>query len=447
VESAELTALLHAVRDRVRARYPETSAGATPVALVDLAPLVHARDAALGKVAAIGGVNPRRGGPLNATVQAVKRLVARALDWHIREQVEFNRQTVTALDAAIEALNGVNRSLVEVGNRLAVAEELKDIRAHWTAWRVEWERKLADNEVQFLRSVADLQGGFQHRVTLMEASHRDLLRDQYRNFEGAIERHAVEIQQRLWADLDRIRTEYERLIHYELRTARQRAALPDRALPVPARPEAPEPAFDYGHFAEKFRGPFESIRERLRFYVPYFDGCREVLDVGCGRGEFLDLVPAARGIDLSAECVALCRARGLRAEQADLFEHLASLPEASLDGIFCCQVVEHLPPESLPAFVRLAASRLARGGVLAIETPNPECLAIFATHFYLDPTHTRPVPHPLLAFYMQEFGIGRLELHPLAPAAESLPSLAALPDDFRAAFFGNLDYALIGRKL
>ena len=184
--------------------------------------------------------------------------------------------------------------------------------------------------------------------------------------------------------------------------------------------------FDYGHFAEKFRGPFESIRERLRFYVPYFAGCREVLDLGCGRGEFLDLVPAARGIDLSAECVALCRARGLRAEQADLFEHLASLPEASLDGIFCCQVVEHLPPVSLPGFVRLAASRLARNGVLAIETPNPECLAIFATHFYLDPTHTRPVPHPLLGFYMQEFGIGRLELHLLA---------------------GDFDYALIGRRL
>jgi len=97
--------------------------------------------------------------------------------------------------------------------------------------------------------------------------------------------------------------------------------------------------------------------------------------------------------------------------------------------------------------IRLAASRLDRGGVLAIETPNPECLAIFASHFYLDPTHTRPVPHALLSFYMEEFGMGSIEVHRRSPAVESMPALASLPEDFRAAFFGGLDYAIIGRKL
>ena len=99
-----------------------------------------------------------------------------------------------------------------------------------------------------------------------------------------------------------------------------------------------------------------------------------------------------RGIDLSAESVAVCRGKGLEAETADLFAYLGGLPEAALDGIFCAQVVEHLPPERLPDDPKLCASRLTRGGVIAIETPNPECLAIFATYFYLDPTHTRPVP-------------------------------------------------------
>ena len=88
-------------------------------------------------------------------------------------------------------------------------------------------------------------------------------------------------------------------------------------------------------------------------------------------------------------------------------------------------MVEHLPPERLPEMIRLCASRLARDGVIAIETPNPECLAIFATHFYLDPTHTRPVPHPLLAFYLEEFGMGRIEVRRLSPAVESMPSLAS----------------------
>ena len=96
--------------------------------------------------------------------------------------------------------------------------------------------------------------------------------------------------------------------------------------------------------------------------------------------------------------------------------------------------------------IRLAASRLERGGVIAIETPNPECLAIFATHFYLDPTHQRPVPHPLLAFYLEESGVGNIEVRSLAPAVETMPSLRSLPEDFREAFFGGLDYAIIGKK-
>ncbi len=90
VTTEELTAMLRAVRDRVRSRHPETSTPAG-IPLADLMPLAHARDAAEAKVAAIGTVNPRAGGLLNAAVQRVKKTVARALDWHIREQVEFNR--------------------------------------------------------------------------------------------------------------------------------------------------------------------------------------------------------------------------------------------------------------------------------------------------------------------------------------------------------------------
>ena len=109
-------------------------------------------------------------------------------------------------------------------------------------------------------------------------------------------------------------------------------------------------------------------------------------------------------------------------------------------------MVEHLPPERLPELIRQAAAKLRRGGVLAIETPNPECLAIFATHFYLDPTHLRPVPPALLHFYLEEAGLGRIEVHRLAPALDEAPALGSLPEDFREAFFGGLDYALIARK-
>jgi O-antigen chain-terminating methyltransferase len=265
-----------------------------------------------------------------------------------------------------------------------------------------------------------------------------------------------DIQRRLWADIERFRAEYERTIHAELRTVRQRAQIggacsPGRAAPETTAQPVPALLFDYGKFAEKFRGPEEYVKSGQRSYLADFSGRQSVLDIGCGRGEFLETlrdagVPA-RGIDLSEESVAMCRAKGLNAEVADLFAYLNDLPEGSLDGIFCSQVVEHLAPERLPEMIRLCASRLSRGGVIAIETPNPECLAIFATHFYLDPTHTRPVPAALLAFYLEEFGVGRIETRRLAPAVESMPSLAELPAAFRESFFGALDYAILGKKL
>jgi 2-polyprenyl-3-methyl-5-hydroxy-6-metoxy-1,4-benzoquinol methylase len=454
VESAELIALLHEVRDRVRARNPETAAGGVEIALPDLMPLAHARDAAFGKVAAIGTVNPRSGGVLNSLVQGWKRLVARMLDWHVREQVEFNRKSMACIDAALEAMTDFNRALAAMGDRMAVAEDLKDIRDHWAEWRFEWEHKLAQNEIQFLRSVADLQGSSQHRATLMDANYREAMRGQHTEFTGALERFSLDIQQRLWADLERIRLEYERLIYSELKTIRQRAAVSGAAVADTPRGEAAAIAplgFDYGRFAERFRGTEEYVKAGQQIYLPHFRACRNVLDIGCGRGEFLEMMQAAgipaKGIDLSPESVATCRHKTLHAEVADLFVYLENLPEASLDGIFCSQVVEHLPPERLPEMIRLCASRLQRNGALAIETPNPECLAIFATHFYLDPTHQRPVPHPLLAFYLEEFGVGNIEVRKLFPAVESMPSLKSLPEDFREAFFGGLDYAILGKKL
>jgi O-antigen chain-terminating methyltransferase len=503
VESAELIAILREVRERVRGQRPETSEGPEAIPLADLMGLVHARDSALGKVAAIGTVNPRPGGFANSLVQAWKRLVARVLDWHVREQVEFNRQVLACVDAAIEALNEDNRALVELGSRIAAAQEnlraaqeslrqdiqaaqeslgrdiqaaqerlgqdlkaaqeglgqeiqmvqnslgpeLADMRKHWAEWRAGWEYKLAQNEIQFLRSVADLQGAFQHRTTLMDTSFREMVRAQHADFTAALERSVGEIQKRLWL-------EFERTIHSELRIIRQRSQIAATGVVEAglARP-APEPgplALDWARFAERFRGSEEHVKAGQRQYLQSFEGCQSVLDIGCGRGEFLEIMReadiSAVGIDLSPESAAICRLKGLQAETADLFTYLAGLPEESLDGIFCAQVVEHLPPERLPEMIRLCASRLSRNGVMVIETPNPECLAIFATHFYLDPTHTRPVPHPLLAFYLEEFGVGVMEVRKLAPAVETMPSLTSLPEAFREAFFGGLDYAIIGKK-
>jgi 2-polyprenyl-3-methyl-5-hydroxy-6-metoxy-1,4-benzoquinol methylase len=447
-----------------------------------LTPVVHARDAAQSKIAAIGSVNPRAGGLVNKAIQLVKKTIARALQWFVRDQIAFNRETVSAIEAVMEALNDHNRSLVSLAAqtnaeivevkenaRAPVVElkadvrelnedvrELRDMRTHWSELRAGWESRVAANEIQFLRSVADLQGAFQHRVTLMESSFREIVKAQHADYLGALDRANVDIQKRLWADMVKIRHEYDRLIHTELRLIRQRTPVaPNQAVVNPGAATPPDvqavPALDYSRFAERFRGPEEHVRKNVEFYKPFFADCDNVLDIGCGRGEFLGLMRdrdiAARGIDLSEESVAQCRQNGLNAEVADLFSWLPAQPEQQFDGIFSSQVVEHLDPRRLPEMIRLCAASLRRGGILAIETPNPQCLAIFATHFYLDPTHTRPIPHPLMAFYMEEAGLGQMEVHELSTAVDSMPELAELPEEFRKRFFGGLDYAIIGRKL
>ncbi len=445
-KAEELAALLEEIRTRVRARYPGPDAlGHLKIPLPDLMPLVHARDAAETKVAAIGTVNPRRGGPLNALAQMAKRFVARALDWHVREQVEFNRNVMGCVEATLEALNETKRSMAALGGSLQEVADVKDLRAHWAQWRIEWERKLFINETQFLRSVADLQGAYQHRASLMEANFRDITRSQHADYRGELERSNA----KFWEELLKSRREQERLIHEELRLLRQRVQPRD---PLPSRDrEVAVPSLDYARFSQRFRGPEDYVAKNTQFYVPRFANRAPVLDLGCGRGEFLEAMRAAnveaRGVDLNEDCIERCREKGLAVDQADLFAYLNDLPDASLGGIFCAQVIEHLPPAALPALIRLAAQKLTRDGLLALETPNPECLAIFASHFYLDPTHTRPVPSALAAFYMEEAGLGSIEVHPLSPAIESMPALASLPEDFRNAFFGGLDYAILGTKL
>jgi 2-polyprenyl-3-methyl-5-hydroxy-6-metoxy-1,4-benzoquinol methylase len=446
------------IRDRVRARYPGPDAlKHLHIPLPDLMPLVHARDAAEAKVASIGTVNPRPGGPLNWLAQTLKKWTARALDWHVREQVEFNRNVMASVEATLEALNETKRSISALAGQidplLAEIGEMKDARAHWIEWRAGWEQKLFLNETQFLRSLADLQGAFQHRATLMEANFRDIARTQHSEYLNALDRSAIDLQKKFWDEAAKARREYERIIHEELRIVRQRAAhsAPQPAQVAPAPASTHELAFDYGRFAERFRGPEEYVRKNIEFYRGRFQDHAPVLDIGCGRGEFLEMMREAgveaHGIDLSEESVVMCRSKGLAVEKADLFAYLSDQPNESFGGIFCAQVVEHLPPESLPDMIRLAAAKLRRDGLLAIETPNPECLAIFASHFYLDPTHTRPVPHPLAAFYMEEFGLGQIEVQKLSPAVESMPALASLPEDFRNVFFGGLDYAIFGTKL
>jgi glycosyltransferase involved in cell wall biosynthesis/2-polyprenyl-3-methyl-5-hydroxy-6-metoxy-1,4-benzoquinol methylase len=150
----------------------------------------------------------------------------------------------------------------------------------------------------------------------------------------------------------------------------------------------------YVGFEDLFRGPQRLVKDRQAVYLPLLRHASQVIDVGCGRGEMLDLLGAARtpamGIDIDPDMVSICRAKGHRVEQVDAVQFLRDRAERSLPAVFCAQVIEHLPFEQLKAFLMLCRSRLQPGGTLIVETVNPHALEAFKT-FYTDLTHQRPI--------------------------------------------------------
>ena len=180
----------------------------------------------------------------------------------------------------------------------------------------------------------------------------------------------------------------------------------------------------YQRFEDLFRGPEPFIRDRQRPYIGLIGKRGRVADLGCGRGEFLDLLRDAGieydGIDSDPDMVRHCHERGHeRVEHGDMIAWLERQPDASLGAIFSAQVIEHLPYEPLKRLFELSARKLSPGGILIAETVNPHSVSAMKT-FWVDPTHVRPIfPEVALAlarfsgfgagFVFHPNGIGNVE--------------------------------------
>ena len=219
----------------------------------------------------------------------------------------------------------------------------------------------------------------------------------------------------------------------------------------PAGGLPPLPPGLYSLFEERFRGPAEDVAAKQRFYLPFLRGLPgPVLDVGCGRGEFLRIlksegIPAA-GIETNPIAAGQCREDGLDVREGDGIAALAAVPPASLGAVTAFQVVEHWPPESIFAFLREARRALAPGGVLVAETINVDSLSAWRA-FFLDPSHVRPVPPELLRFLAEAAGFvdARIEMLAPLPARERLDESTGNDATLNRLLFGPQDYALIAR--
>lgn len=234
------------------------------------------------------------------------------------------------------------------------------------------------------------------------------------------------------------------------------------------RSQKTDRSIDYLDFENRFLGSEQDRRDRQREYVPlYREASGPVVDLGCGRGEFLEVLGeagvAGYGVDRNPDMVDRCREKGLDVRQGDVLEHLASVEPGSLGGIFSSQTIEHLEIDDVPRFFELAADALAPGSTLVVETLNPQSLYIFAWAFYIDLGHLRPL-HPLTLQYLAEktgfrdvraefFFPPPDELRPAEVAPTGDPSVDRVVEDVNENFrrvdrfvFGPQDYAVVATR-
>jgi SAM-dependent methyltransferase len=311
-------------------------------------------------------------------------------------------------------------------------------------WYVE---PLATDQRRFNAAALRLADALAEREEAGRAAHEWRLQDHERRL-GDVDGELREIDRRL-----RLLVELEERLTRLERRRQEPAEGPVDAVPAPTA-AAPQSALpDYFAFESRMRGSTDSIRERQLPYVDDFREAAPVVDLGCGRGEFLALLREAgveaRGVDLDPDMVAYARGKGLEVLEGDAVSYLQGLEGGSLGGIFAAQLVEHLPAPTLVQLLELAAARLRPGGLFVAETINP-LSPLALRNYYADLTHAQPLVPETLELLARQAGFATLELRYLNPPDERLaepddPVIAANVRRLNELLFGPLDYAIVAR--
>ena len=210
----------------------------------------------------------------------------------------------------------------------------------------------------------------------------------------------------------------------------------------------------YQAFEDQHRGSRELIKNRLRVYLPFVAQLQalypkaQALDLGCGRGEWLELLGevgvTAHGVDLDEGMLSYCVEQGLPVTQGDILAFVKALPDNSQILVSGFHIAEHLAFNDLQVLIQEALRVLKPAGLLILETPNPENLVVGTANFYIDPTHQRPIPQPLLYFLSEYYGFFRSKVLRLQESQELLHN--STPSLFNVLSGASPDYAVIGQK-
>lgn len=228
-------------------------------------------------------------------------------------------------------------------------------------------------------------------------------------------------------------------------------------------------SLSYFNFFNRFRSAPDVVKQHQSPFLKYFDGCRNVLSIGCGRGEFIEALGergiGSFGIDVDDEMIAYCKKRGLRAYKADALTCLRSLDDESIDGIFTDDLVEHLDTIYILKMMRLCARKLQKGRYMVNVTLNPLSWAAYANIYLLDPTHKRPIHPESMRFFMSSSGFADVDIefisfkspdsrlrkseikHDMGVEAKRIAEIFNHNVDMlNEAVFGPENYAAIGKK-
>lgn len=372
-----------------------------------------------------------------------KKAVRRLLRWYI--------------DAIVHHQNQINSRMIDFFER-----QMKQL-SYAAQTQVEAESQVHLQQMQvLLAKVGELRAKVEQQQGAMESRYAS-----FTEIAVSSTTEAVERANRRTEALEVRLAEEMRLMQAQLRKLKSIAT----QSPIVAEPpavrfegEVQAPAqhdgieFDYYQFEEKYRGSWELIRERQQKYVRFFAPGESVLDIGCGRGEFVSLMVEhgvnVSGIDLDRFMLSVAEEKGLPVQQADAHEYLQHVPDRSLDGIFMSHVVEHIPTNLMVSLLDQCFRKLRYGGRIILETPNPLSLLIFSNSFYMDPTHQKPIHPETLKFMLNQVGFEVTEtifsgdIEPehkmqFLPVEKQMEELNRNFDKLNHWLYGPQDYAVV----
>jgi SAM-dependent methyltransferase len=392
-----------------------------------------------------------------------------ALVDHINRNVAMNRETARALEATMSAVREDHQRFIEHQTLLILY--LQQI----TPYVDTKDRHVAGLMHGLAAGLGSLGDEIQKRWESMVAREQryDSQVNDVRTTLSVLQRAIHTLKRDVEAGLPRRSGEAEPEAAKAGAMGLPRRSGEEREAAKAGAPAVPKPldSYKYVGFEDQFRGSQLDIRGRVAEYVPLFEGANDVLDVGCGRGEFLGLLRArgisARGVDLNDEMVAVCRERGLEASVGDALSYLLSVPDESLGGLFAAQVVEHLEPDYLMQFLDAAHHKLRPGSKIVLETINPACWFAFFSSYIRDVTHVRPLHPDTLQYFVRASGFQDVKVRYSAPYPDE-DKLQTMPNSQTGAFggptaieitlndnfkklnsllFTYMDYAAIGQRL